>query len=85
MEANTPITCLKNKLAELKQTPGTEPNVLLEFEKAILVLELIGSPSFDDIVSGTPPDFTKQNEPNKESKSYYDRFMEAQKNKNNKM
>ena len=87
MEAYTPIEFLKNKLSELKAIPGVEPILITEYEKAILVLELIGSSAFDN----------KMNEPNsknnldsnhdgpkKESKSYFEKFMEAQKNKNSK-
>jgi hypothetical protein len=87
MEACTPIELLKNKLAELKLIPGVEPNIILEYEKAILVLELIGNPSFDDIVSESQMDnldSTNHNGPKKEPKSYYERFMGTQKIKNNK-
>ena len=87
MEVYTTIELLKNKQAELKTISGIEPNLITEYEKAILVLELIGSAAFDDKVKN--PNVmnnldSNPNEPKKETKPYYERFMEAQKNKNNK-
>ena len=87
MEVHTPIELIEIKLAELKLIPGIEPNIILEYEKAILVLELIGSTSFEnkinelDVVNNLD---SNHDEPKKEPKPYYERFMEAQKNKNNK-
>jgi hypothetical protein len=87
MEVYTPIEFLKNKLAELKTISGVEPNLIIEYEKAILVLELIGSTAFDDKIKEP---YIKNNfgsnhdEPKKEPKSYFEKFMEAQKNKNSK-
>ena len=87
MEAVTPIAFLKNKLAELKTIPGVEPNLITEYEKAILVLELIGSTAFDDKIN--EPNIknnldSNHDEPKKDPKSYFEKFMEAQKNKNSK-
>ena len=87
MEAYTPIELLKNKLAELKLISGVEPNLILEYEKAILVLELIGSTALVDKIN--EPNIknnidSNKEEPKKEPKSYYERFMEGQKNKNSK-
>lgn len=87
METPTPIEFLKNKLNELKTTPGVEPNLITEYEKAVLVLELIGSTAFED--KTTVPNIKNNldsyhEEPKKESKSYFEKFMEAQKDKNSK-
>jgi len=87
MEAYTPIEFLKNKLSELKAIPGVEPILITEYEKAILVLELIGSPVFDDKINESNIKdnlIADHDEPKKESKSYFEKFMEAQKNKNSK-
>lgn len=87
MEATKPIELLKTKLTELKSNPRTEPALMLEYEKAILILELMRSDAFDDIINrpnGSDNLDSTKNELKKESKSYYDRFMESQKNKNNK-
>lgn len=87
MEAYTPIEFLKNRLAELKSISGVEPNLIIEYEKAILILELIGSTAFDDKVNETNVSNnldSNHNEPKKEPKSYYEKFMEAQRNKHNK-
>ena len=87
MEACTPIEFLKNKLAELKTIPGVEPNLITEYEKAILVLELIGSSAFDNKMNEPNSNNnldSNQEEPKNESKSYFEKFMEAQKNKNSK-
>ncbi len=87
MEAYTPIELLKNKLTELKTIPGVEPNLITEYEKAILVLELIGSSAFDNKTNEPNVknnlDFNRD-EPKKEPISYFEKFMEAQKNKNSK-
>ena len=87
MEAYTPIEFLKNKLAELKITSGVEPNLITAYEKAVLVLELIGSTAFDHKLnepnSKNNLDSNKS-EPTKDPKSYFEKFMEAQKNKNSK-
>ncbi len=87
MEANTPIEYLKNKLAELRTIPGVEPNLITEYEKAILVLELIGSTAFDDKIHGLnikhDLDFD-HDEPKKEPKSYFEKFMEVQKKNKSK-
>jgi len=87
MEAYTPIEFLKNKLAELKIITGVEPNLITEYEKAILVLELIGNTAFDDKIN--EPNIknnldSNHDEPKKEPISYFEKFMEAQKNKNSK-
>jgi len=88
MEASTPIELLKEKLAELKMISGVEASLILEYEKAIVVLELIGSDAFADKTKGggivNTLDPNLNNETQKESKSYYEKFMEAQKNKNTK-
>lgn len=85
METYTPIELLKNKLAELKLIPEVEPNLILEYEKAILVLELIGVKSFDDKIYKPNEmdilDANLNNDSKKEPQSYYERFMEGQKNK----
>jgi hypothetical protein len=85
MDTHTPIELLKNKLAELKLIPGVEPNLILEYEKAILILELIGVPVFDDKVNEPNEkkslDSDLNNEPKKDTRPYYERFMEGQKNK----
>jgi len=87
METYTPIALLKNKLNELKTTPGVEPNLIMEYEKALLVLELIGSTAFEDKIIA--PNIKNNadsipEEPKNESKSYFEKFMEAQKDKNSK-
>ena len=88
MEAYTPIELLRNKLTELKSIPGVEPNLITEYEKAILVLEFIDIGAFDNKVNENNEvnslDSYLNNEPIKEPKSYYERFMEGQKNKNSK-
>lgn len=87
METPSPIEYLKNKLNELKTTPGVEPNLITEYEKAILVLELIGSAAFDDKIAARNINNNVDSyheEPQKESKSYFEKFMEAQKGKNSK-
>ncbi len=88
MEVYTPIELLKNKLAELQSIIGVEPNLITEYEKAILVLEFINIGAFDNKVNETNEmdilDSNLNNEPKKEPKSYYERFMEGQKNKNSK-
>jgi hypothetical protein len=85
VETYTPIELLKNKLTQLKLIPEIEPNLILEYEKAILVLELIGVKTFDDKVYKPNDmnilDANLNNESKKEPKSYYERFMEGQKNK----
>ena len=89
MEAYTPIELLKNKLTELKSIPGVESNLIIEYEKAILVLEFLDVRAFDDKVNETNEmnilDSYLNDEPKKESQSYYERFMEGQKNKNSKL
>jgi hypothetical protein len=89
MEAYTPIALLKNKLTELKSIPGTAPGLILEYEKAILVLEIIDSGAIESKVSETGTtnvsDSGPAKEPQQESKSYFEKFMEAQKNKNRKL
>jgi hypothetical protein len=87
MKTYTPIELLKNKLVELKLIPEVEPNIIIEYEKAVLVLELIGSTVLSEKVND--PNVmnnldSNHKEPKKESKSYYERFIEAQKNRNNK-
>lgn len=88
METFTPIELLKNKLAELKSGPGLEPNLILEYEKAILALEFIGGIAYVDKV--TEPivfnnlDSNLDKEPKKEPFSYFEKFMVTQKNKNSK-
>ena len=87
MEVHTPIELIEIKLAELKLIPGIEPNIILEYEKAILVLELIGSSAFDNKMNEPNSNNnldSNQEEPKNESKSYFEKFMEAQKNKNSK-
>ena len=88
METYTPIELLKNKLAELNSISGMEPNLILEYEKAIMVLEIIGGIPVGDKVNEpvilNNLDSDLNNEPLQESKSYYEKFMEAQKNKNTK-
>lgn len=79
-----PIELLKNKLAELTSLSTTKPEILIEYKKAILILELMESDAFDDIMNKPTGAYKKENCQNdfeKESKSYYDRFMEAQKKK----
>ena len=82
MNSDTPIELLKNKLAELKSISRTEPSLLIEYKKAILILELIRSDDFDGIINrpneSNNLDSTR-NEIEKESISYYDRFMEKNK------
>ncbi len=89
MEACTPIELLKNKLTELKSIPEAESNLIIEYEKAILVLEFLDVRAFDDKVNETNEmtilDSYLNDEPKKESQSYYERFMEGQKNKNSKL
>lgn len=89
MEAYTPIELLKNKLTELKSIPEAESNLIIEYEKAILVLEFLDVRAFDDKVNETNEmtilDSYLNDEPKKESQSYYERFMEGQKNKNSKL
>jgi hypothetical protein len=80
METYTPIEILKNKLSELKLIPEADPNLLLEYEKAILVLELVGVGANDNASNISD---TKQNETKEDPRPYYERFMEAQK-KNSK-
>lgn len=85
MEAFTPIELLKNVLEELKSKPEVGQHIILEYEKAILVLELIGIKSFDDMVT-TPKktdnsDSNSANESKKEPDSYYERFMAGQRNR----
>ena len=87
MEAYTPIEFLKNKLAELKITSGVEPNLITAYEKAVLVLELIGSTAFDDKMNEPHKKNnmdSNKSEPTKGPTSYFEKFMEAQKNKNSK-
>ena len=88
MEAYTPIELLKNKMAELKSISPIETNLILEYEKAILILEIIGGgasvDTVDEPIISNNLDSDLNNEPKKESKSYYEKFMEAQKNKNTK-
>jgi len=86
MEAYTPIELLKNKLTELKLISEVEPNIILEYEKAILVLELIGVKVFNDKANESHEintlDTNLNSDPKKEPKSYYERFMDGQNNKN---
>ena len=87
METFTPIECLINKLTELKPITGIVPILITEYEKVILVLELIGSAEFDDRINKPSiNNYSNSNhdEPNKEPISYFEKFMKAQKNKNNK-
>ena len=84
MEALTPIDLLKHTLAELKASTGVDPQLEIEYEKAILVLELIGSNAFDNKTAEPNTkdnSASNHNEPLKEPKSYFEKFMEAQKNK----
>jgi hypothetical protein len=88
MDTFTPIGLLKDKLAELQLNSGSEPNIILEYEKAILILEIIyRGDSVDKFIEPNNSnifDSIKKEEPQKVPKSYYENFMEAQKNKNNK-
>lgn len=87
MEAFSPIALLKHKLTELKTLSEVDPQLMIEYEKAILVLELIGSTALDDKTtepSTKDNSASNHNEPKKEPKSYFEKFMEAQKNKGNK-
>jgi hypothetical protein len=84
METYTPIEFLKNRLAELKTISEVDPNLIIEYEKAILVLEFIDDVALDD--TAKEPDIKsntglKQDEPDNAPKSYFDKFMENQKNK----
>ncbi|HEX2935379.1 MAG TPA: hypothetical protein VHO72_08495 [Bacteroidales bacterium] len=84
METPTPIEFLKNRLAELKETPGVDAHLIIEYEKAILVLEFIGGGALDDKAAEqhTEPNTNAKNEePGKTPKSYFEKFMENQKNK----
>lgn len=86
MESFTPIELLKNKFAELKSIAGADPNLVLEYEKAIMVLEIIGGAALVDKINEPDAmdllDSDLNKESQKESKSYYEKFMESQKNKN---
>lgn len=84
MEAYTPIEFLKNRLAELKAISGVDPNLIIEYEKAILILGFVGDVALDDKnkeqhIESNPE--LKQEEPEKTPKSYFEKFMENQKNK----
>jgi hypothetical protein len=88
METYTPIELLKNKMSELKTISGIESNLIVEYEKAILVLEFVGDAGSADKVNEPVKmndlDSKVNNKPQEESKSYYEKFMEAQRNKNGK-
>lgn len=84
METPTPIEFLKKRLGELKAITGVDPNLIIEYEKAILVLEFIGGGALDDKSAEQhiePSTDTKNEGPGKTPKSYFERFMENQKNK----
>lgn len=87
METPTPIEFLKNRLVELKTISGVGPNHIAEYEKAIMVLELIGGVVLEDktqeqpIASNTD---LSHNDPGKAPKSYFEKFMENQGNKKGK-
>ena len=79
METPTPIEFLKNRLAELKALSGVDPNLIIEFEKAILVLEFVGGVALDDKPAEQhiePSTDAKNEEPGKAPKSYFEKFME---------
>ena len=86
METYTPIELLKNKLTELKSIPLGDANLITEYEKAILVLEFIGVKAFDEKAKDPNKMRSSDSHPNspskKEPESYYERFMEGQKNRN---
>lgn len=87
MKTFTPIELLENKLADLKLITEVEPNIIIEYEKAILVLQLIGSAVLGEKVNNSDVMNnldSNHKEPKKDPKSYYERFIEAQKNRNNK-
>lgn len=87
METPTPIEFLKNRLVELKATSGVDPNLIIEYEKAILVLEFIGGAALEDKTQEQPRESNaglSHDEPAKAPKSYFEKFMENQKNKKNK-
>lgn len=84
METPTPIQFLKNRLAELKAISGIDPNLIIEYEKAILVLEFIAGGALDDKAAEQPIETNtdvSHNEPEKAPKSYFEKFMENQKDK----
>ncbi len=84
METHTPIEFLKNRLAELKTISGVDTNLIIEYEKAILILEFVGGVALDDRTNEQHIESNpglKQNEPEKTPKSYFEKFMENQKNK----
>lgn len=87
METRTPIEFLKNRLVELKTMSGIDPNLIVEYEKAIMVLELIGGVALEDktqeqpIASNTD---LSHDEPGKAPKSYFEKFMENQRDKKGK-
>lgn len=83
METHTPIEFLKNRLAELKTISGVDSNLIIEYEKAIMVLELIGGVALDDKTAeqhNEPSIDAKNEEPEKTPKSYFEKFMENQRN-----
>lgn len=84
METCTPIALLKNKLAELKTIPGAAPDLIPEYEKAILVLEIIAGNALDNMMNEhniMNNSDANPNDPKKDPRSYFEKFMEAQKNK----
>jgi hypothetical protein len=84
MEAHTPIALLKNRLAELKTFPGAAPDLIAAYEKAILVLEIITSNALDDAMNEPMMKNnadSNPNDPKKDPRSYFEKFMETQKNK----
>jgi hypothetical protein len=87
METHTPIEFLKNRLAELKTISGVDANLIIEYEKAIMVLELIGGVALDDNIKEPhiePGTNLKQGEAGKTPKSYFEKFMDNQKDKKGK-
>ncbi len=87
METHTPIEFLKNRLVELKAISGVDPNLIVEYEKAIMVLELIGCIALEDKTQEQPiaPNADlSHDEPGKAPKSYFEKFMENQGNKKGK-
>ena len=87
METLAPIEFLKKRLVELKTISGVDSNLIVEYEKAIMVLELIGSVTLDEKTKEQPIESKadlKQGEPEAEPKSYFEKFMENQGNKKGK-
>jgi hypothetical protein len=80
MEAHSPIEFLKNKLAELKTIPGVKPNLIVEYEKAVLILELIGSTALGDKINESNTKDNLESNHDKSQKgsiSYFEKFMKA--------